>query len=57
MDEMNLNQALERLQQIVELVNSEELAIEKSLELLEEGVELANFLTEKMDFSPEDLRE
>ena len=57
MDEMNLKEALERLQQIVELVNSEELAIEKSLELLEEGVELANFLTEKMDFSPEDLRE
>lgn len=51
-NEMSFEQALERLQEIVKLVKSKDLDLEKSLDLLEEGVHLANFLTKKVDFSP-----
>ncbi len=37
-----LEDALRRLEEIVELVKDKEISLEQSLELLEEGVELAN---------------
>ena len=41
--------ALERLDEIVVQVKQEDVSIDRSLELLEEGVKLANACTEKTD--------
>ena len=57
MDQIDFDQALERLQEIVKLVNSDQLALEKSLDLLEEGVEIANLLSKEVNFTSEESRE
>ena len=41
--------ALERLDEIVVQVKQEDVSIDRALELLEEGVKLANACTEKTD--------
>lgn len=48
-DDLNFTEALTRLEAIVKKVKSDDLPLDESLELLEEGVELANLCTEKTD--------
>lgn len=50
MKELSFEQALARLQEIVGEVQKKDTDIEKSLELLEEGIKLANYCTEKTDY-------
>lgn len=45
----SFDKALNRLEEIAHIVQDKELDIEKSLDFLEEGIELANFCTEKID--------
>ena len=47
--DQNFNEALGRLEEIVEEVKKDGMSLEDSLALLEEGVELANVCTEKTD--------
>ncbi len=46
---LSFEAALERLDEIVAQVKQEDVSIDRSLELLEEGVKLANACTEKTD--------
>jgi len=46
---LDFKQALERLNEIVSLVRKKELGLEESIDLLEEGVRLANVCTENID--------
>ena len=48
-EEPSFEAALERLDEIVVQVKQEDVSIDRSLELLEEGVKLANACTEKTD--------
>lgn len=48
-DDITFERALKRLQEIVDLVKKKEISLEKSLDLLEEGIQLANFCTERID--------
>ncbi len=48
-DDITFERALRRLQEIVDLVKKKEISLEKSLDFLEEGVQLANFCTERID--------
>lgn len=45
----DFGQLMDRLHEIVDLVQQEDLSLEKSLDLLEEGIELANRCTERVD--------
>ncbi len=45
----SVDEALVRLREIVERVREKDTDIEASLDLLEEGIELANFCTEEID--------
>jgi len=45
----DFGQLMDRLHEIVDLVQQEDLSLEKSLDLLEEGIELANKCTERVD--------
>ena len=47
--DLSFNDALSRLEEIVVKVKNEDLSLDDSLELLEEGVKLANICTEKTD--------
>ncbi|HDP69843.1 MAG TPA: exodeoxyribonuclease VII small subunit [Actinobacteria bacterium] len=47
--EEGFDQLIDRLKEIVDLVQQDDLNLEKSLDLLEEGIELANKCTEKVD--------
>ena len=47
--DQNFNDALRRLEAIVEEVKKDGMSLDNSLDLLEEGVELANACTEKTD--------
>lgn len=47
--EMTFNEALTRLEEIVSKVKGKDISLDESLELLEEGVRLANICTEKTD--------
>lgn len=49
--ELSFEDALERLDAIVLEVKRDDVSLDKSLELLEEGVRLANACTEKTDHS------
>ena len=49
MKQLSFEQALERLEKIVERLENEELTIEESLRLFEEGVKLARFLREELE--------
>jgi exodeoxyribonuclease VII small subunit len=49
--EISFETALGRLEEIVSEVKREDVSLDKSLELLEEGVRLANACTEKTDHS------
>lgn len=51
MKNMTFDGALKRLEEIANIVQDKDLDIERSLEYLEEGIELANFCTEKIDKS------
>lgn len=46
---ISFNEALSRLEEIVARVKKKDVSLENSLELLEEGVRLANICTEKTD--------
>lgn len=46
---LSFEAALERLDEIVVQVKQEDVSIDRSLELLEEGVKLANACTDKTD--------
>ena len=48
-EELSFEAALERLDEIVAQVKQEDVSLDRSLELLEEGVKLANACTEKTD--------
>ena len=48
-EELSFEAALERLDEIVVQVKQEDVSLDRSLELLEEGVKLANACTEKTD--------
>lgn len=47
--DLSFEEALERLEAIVAQVKQKDIPLDKSLDLLEEGVRLANFCTEKTD--------
>lgn len=47
--ELSFEQALKQLQKIADLVQKKDLTLVQSLDLLEEGVYLANLCTEKID--------
>jgi len=49
MEYLNFEQALDRLREIVSLVSKKEYGLEDSIDLLEEGVHLANVCTENID--------
>jgi exodeoxyribonuclease VII small subunit len=49
MEDITFDDALTRLKEIAEIVQDKGMDIEKSLEYLEEGINLANFCTEKID--------
>lgn len=46
---LDYEEALSRLREIVELVRKKELGLEESIDMLEEGVRLANVCTENID--------
>ncbi len=48
-EDVNFNQLMDRLREIANLVQEKDLNLEKSLDLLEEGIELANKCTERVD--------
>lgn len=47
---MDFGEAYDKLQEIVKQIKKKDLTLDKSLELLEEGVRLANICTEKIDY-------
>ncbi|HEB12534.1 MAG TPA: exodeoxyribonuclease VII small subunit [Actinobacteria bacterium] len=51
MSDPSFDEALSRLEEIVEEVKKKDVPLDKSLDLLEEGVKLANVCTEKTDQS------
>ncbi len=48
-NEITFKEVIARLEEIVAQIKTKEISLEKSLELLEEGVRLANMCTEKID--------
>ena len=50
-EEKTFDGALERLEEIANIVQDKDLDLEKSLDFLEEGIKLANLCTEKIDTS------
>jgi len=46
---LDFEEALRRLQEIVEIVKKKELSLDESIEMLEEGVQLANICSENID--------
>lgn len=48
-EQYTFTQARERLEEIVAQVRKKDVSLEESLDLLEEGVKLANICTEKSD--------
>ncbi len=46
---LDFQEAMTRLNQIVDMVRSKELSLEKSIDMLEEAVQLANVCTENID--------
>lgn len=51
MDELNYDQALSRLEEIADLVKKKEISLEDSLDLLEEGVQLATVCNQQIDYT------
>ena len=49
MSEKKFEEAMERLEQIVETLESGELALDESLKVFEEGMGLVNFCTKKLE--------
>ena len=49
MEDMTFENALNRLEEIANIVCDKQVDIEKSLDYLEEGITLANFCTESID--------
>lgn len=50
-DTLSFDDALNRLEEIANIVQDKNMDLEKSLDFLEEGIKLANFCTEKIDNS------
>lgn len=50
-ESISFDDAIKRLEEIVNIVQDKDLDIEKSLDFLEEGIELANICTKKIDSS------
>lgn len=50
-EDLSFEEALGRLENIVSQVRKKDLPLDKSLDLLEEGIKLANACTEKTDQS------
>jgi exodeoxyribonuclease VII small subunit len=49
MSEKKFEEAMERLEQIVETLESGDLALDQSLKIFEEGMGLVNFCTKKLE--------
>jgi len=49
MSEKKFEEAMERLEQIVETLESGDLALDESLKVFEEGMGLVNFCTKKLE--------
>jgi exodeoxyribonuclease VII small subunit len=49
MSEKKFEEAMERLEQIVEILESGDLALDESLKVFEEGMGLVNFCTKKLE--------
>ena len=49
MSEKKFEEAMERLEQIVETLESGDLALDESLKIFEEGMALVNFCTKKLE--------
>jgi exodeoxyribonuclease VII small subunit len=49
MSEKKFEEAMERLEQIVETLESGDLALDESLKIFEEGMGLVNFCTKKLE--------
>jgi exodeoxyribonuclease VII small subunit len=49
MSEKKFEEAMERLEQIVETLESGDLALDQSLKIFEEGMGLVNFCTRKLE--------
>jgi len=47
---MTFKEALSQLEEIAAKVNGKDISLDESLDLLEEGVKLANICTEKTDY-------
>ena len=50
-NEKNFENALERLEEIAQLLESEDTPLEESIKLFEEGIELKEFCEEKLKFA------
>jgi len=48
-EKISFDGALERLEEIVKVIQDKDLDLEKSLDFLEEGIELANLCTKNID--------
>ncbi len=51
MEKLNYDQALNRLEEIAELVRKKEISLEDSLDLLEESVKLATICNQQIDYT------
>ena len=47
MEKMTFEQAIKRLEEIVELIENNETSLEESVELLQEGVQLSQYCSKK----------
>ncbi|MCQ2770703.1 MAG: exodeoxyribonuclease VII small subunit [Clostridia bacterium] len=54
--EIKFEEALERLENIVDMMESGEAPLDKSLELFEEGIKLVKLCTEKLDKAEQKIK-
>lgn len=51
MDKLSYDQAVNRLEEIAELVRKKEISLEDSLDLLEESIQLATLCNQQIDYT------
>ncbi len=51
MENLTYNEALDRLEEIAELVRKKEVGLEDSLDLLEESIQLATICNQEIDYT------
>lgn len=51
LDKLNFGQALNRLEEISDLVRKKEISLEDSLDLLEESIQLATVCNQQIDYT------